>query len=144
MASVKHVISFSLLLPLLLILSSFSAISKATGGIAIYWGQNGNEGSLVDACNTGNYKYVNIAYLSDFGNSQNPKLNLAGHCEPPWPTPTPNLAPTSKPAKITASKCFFLSEAAPEVTRSTLPTKPPGSLNTSGTASSEDSPVHSQ
>ncbi|KAI9124396.1 hypothetical protein K1719_004318 [Acacia pycnantha] len=81
MASVKHIVSFSLLSPLLLIISSFSAISNAAGGIAIYWGQNGNEGSLADACNTGNYKYVNIAYLSDFGNGQNPKLNLAGHCD---------------------------------------------------------------
>nr|AAB25013.1 class III acidic chitinase, AC {N-terminal} {EC 3.2.1.14} [Cicer arietinum=chickpea, cv. ILC 3279, cell culture, Peptide Partial, 30 aa] [Cicer arietinum] len=29
-------------------------------GIAVYWGQNGNEGSLQDACNTNNYQFVNI------------------------------------------------------------------------------------
>ncbi|XP_077251250.1 acidic endochitinase-like [Tasmannia lanceolata] len=51
-------------------------------GIAIYWGQNGNEGSLKDTCATGNYNYVNIAFLSSFGNGQTPVLNLAGHCNP--------------------------------------------------------------
>ncbi|KAL3570637.1 hypothetical protein D5086_027886 [Populus alba] len=53
-----------------------------TGGIAIYWGQNGNEGSLADTCNSGNYQFVNVAFLSSFGNGQSPVLNLAGHCDP--------------------------------------------------------------
>lgn len=51
-------------------------------GIAVYWGQNGGEGSLADACNTNNYQFVNIAFLSTFGNGQTPQLNLAGHCNP--------------------------------------------------------------
>ncbi|TKY66411.1 Acidic endochitinase [Spatholobus suberectus] len=78
MASLKQV-SPLLLFPLLLI-SLFK--SSHAAGIAVYWGQNGNEGSLADACNTGNYQYVNIAFLSTFGNGQTPKLNLAGHCDP--------------------------------------------------------------
>jgi len=79
MASLKQV--SPLLLPLLLIFISLFKPSH-TGGIAVYWGQNGNEGSLADACNTGNYKYVNIAFLSAFGGGQTPQLNLAGHCNP--------------------------------------------------------------
>ncbi|GLT38739.1 hypothetical protein SLA2020_129660 [Shorea laevis] len=52
------------------------------GGIAIYWGQNGNEGTLTQTCATGRYSYVNIAFLIKFGNGQTPELNLAGHCSP--------------------------------------------------------------
>nr|AAB34670.1 chitinase-B, PLC-B [Phytolacca americana=pokeweed, leaves, Peptide, 274 aa] [Phytolacca americana] len=52
------------------------------GGIAIYWGQNGGEGTLRDTCNSGLYSYVNIGFLSTFGNGQTPQLNLAGHCDP--------------------------------------------------------------
>ncbi|GLU21194.1 hypothetical protein SLE2022_373480 [Rubroshorea leprosula] len=52
------------------------------GGIAIYWGQNGNEGTLDQTCATGRYSYVNIAFLIKFGNGQTPELNLAGHCSP--------------------------------------------------------------
>ncbi|KAK1286631.1 hypothetical protein QJS10_CPB20g02108 [Acorus calamus] len=37
-------------------------------GVAIYWGQDGREGTLDAACATGNYRYVNIAFLSAFGN----------------------------------------------------------------------------
>ncbi|WMV11454.1 hypothetical protein MTR67_004839 [Solanum verrucosum] len=33
------------------------------GGIAIYWGQNGNEGTLAETCATGNYDFVNIAHF---------------------------------------------------------------------------------
>ncbi|CAL9008798.1 unnamed protein product, partial [Prunus brigantina] len=65
----------------LLIIISLCKSSQA-GGIAIYWGQNGNEGTLADTCNTGNYQFVNIAFLTTFGNGQNPVLNLAGHCDP--------------------------------------------------------------
>ncbi|KDP22190.1 hypothetical protein JCGZ_26023 [Jatropha curcas] len=68
-----------LLLPLL-ILSSI--ISSHAGGIAIYWGQNGNEGTLEQTCATGKYSYVNIAFLYKFGNGQTPEINLAGHCNP--------------------------------------------------------------
>ena len=77
MASLKQV---SLLLLPLLLVSLFR--SSHAAGIAVYWGQNGGEGSLADACNTGNYQFVNIAFLSTFGNGQTPQLNLAGHCTP--------------------------------------------------------------
>ncbi|KAJ0110740.1 hypothetical protein Patl1_00539 [Pistacia atlantica] len=66
---------------LCLMLVAFISSSKA-GVISVYWGQNGNEGSLTDACATGNYGIVNIAFLSTFGNGQTPSLNLAGHCDP--------------------------------------------------------------
>ncbi|KAJ4877519.1 Acidic endochitinase [Raphanus sativus] len=56
--------------------------SDAYGGIAIYWGQNGNEGNLSSTCATGKYAYVNVAFLVKFGNGQTPELNLAGHCNP--------------------------------------------------------------
>ncbi|KAF8740628.1 hypothetical protein HU200_013789 [Digitaria exilis] len=53
------------------------------GGIAVYWGQNGNEGTLAQTCATGNYAFVNIAFLCSFGSGQEtPQLNLAGHCDP--------------------------------------------------------------
>ncbi|KAF3432892.1 hypothetical protein FNV43_RR23994 [Rhamnella rubrinervis] len=65
----------------LIIISVFVKSSQA-GGIAIYWGQDVNEGTLADTCNTGNYQFVNIAFLTTFGNGQTPVLNLAGHCDP--------------------------------------------------------------
>ncbi|XP_010493540.1 PREDICTED: acidic endochitinase-like [Camelina sativa] len=75
---VKHVIYF-----LLLISCFFTKPSDASrGGIAIYWGQNGNEGNLSATCATGRYAYVNVAFLVKFGNGQTPELNLAGHCNP--------------------------------------------------------------
>lgn len=52
------------------------------GQIAIYWGQNGNEGTLEETCATKNYDYVVIAFLPTFGNGQTPMMNLAGHCDP--------------------------------------------------------------
>ncbi|KAL3574875.1 hypothetical protein D5086_022976 [Populus alba] len=69
-----------LLVPLLALLLNKS--SHATGGISIYWGQNGNEGTLAQTCATGRYAYVNIAFLYKFGNGQPPEMNLAGHCNP--------------------------------------------------------------
>nr|AAD53006.1 chitinase [Cucurbita moschata] len=56
--------------------------SSHAAGIAIYWGQNGNEGSLASTYATGNYQFVNVAFLSSFGNGQSPVLNLAFHCNP--------------------------------------------------------------
>ncbi|AED93255.1 Acidic endochitinase [Arabidopsis thaliana] len=74
----KHVIYF-----LFFISCSLSKPSDASrGGIAIYWGQNGNEGNLSATCATGRYAYVNVAFLVKFGNGQTPELNLAGHCNP--------------------------------------------------------------
>lgn len=51
------------------------------GKIAIYWGQNGEEGKLAEACATRNYDYVIIAFLPTFGNGQTPMINLIGHCD---------------------------------------------------------------
>ncbi|KAJ7951212.1 acidic endochitinase-like [Quillaja saponaria] len=48
---------------------------------AIYWGQNGNEGTLAETCATGNYEFVNLAFLPTFGNGQTPMLDLSGHCD---------------------------------------------------------------
>lgn len=64
----------------LLVLALFD--SSYAGGIAIYWGQSGKEGSLADTCATGRYQFVNVAFLSTFGNGQTPTINLAGHCDP--------------------------------------------------------------
>ncbi|KAM1054755.1 hypothetical protein ACFX13_002117 [Malus domestica] len=72
--------TLALTLSLLILISSCK--SSQAAGIATYWGQNGNEGTLVDACNSGNYQFVNIAFLTTFGNNQAPVLNLAGHCDP--------------------------------------------------------------
>jgi hypothetical protein len=45
-------------------------------------GQNGHEGTLAQTCATGNYAFVNIAFLCSFGSGQTtPQLNLAGHCD---------------------------------------------------------------
>ncbi|GMI98962.1 Lysozyme 1, chitinase A [Hibiscus trionum] len=52
------------------------------GGISIYWGQNGNEGTLAETCSTGKYEYVNLAFLATFGSGRTPMMNLAGHCDP--------------------------------------------------------------
>ncbi|PON49613.1 Endo-beta-N-acetylglucosaminidase [Parasponia andersonii] len=62
---------------LLLILATCSDAGK----IAIYWGQNGNEGTLSEACATGNYDYVNIAFLPTFGDGRTPMMDLSGHCD---------------------------------------------------------------
>ncbi|XP_042496124.1 acidic endochitinase-like [Macadamia integrifolia] len=76
---IKHQ-ALSLLLSLFVL--TLPTISLA-GGIAIYWGQNGNEGTLNQTCATGNYTYVNLSFLIKFGGGQTPVLNLAGHCDPP-------------------------------------------------------------
>ncbi|KAL8192722.1 hypothetical protein R6Q57_027170 [Mikania cordata] len=66
---------------LLLLFIGFLNPSEAAG-IATYWGQYTDEGTLEAACATGNYQFVNIAFLTTFGNGQTPVLNLAGHCDP--------------------------------------------------------------
>ncbi|KAH0978838.1 hypothetical protein GBA52_006015 [Prunus armeniaca] len=69
---------------LLLVLSAQLVLIRLchASGVAVYWGQNGNEGTLAETCATGKYKYVNIAFLNKFGNGQTPEINLAGHCNP--------------------------------------------------------------
>lgn len=68
----------SLALLCLILVASISNTNAGT--ITVYWGQNGNEGSLADTCSSGNYGIVNIGFLIVFGNNQTPQLNLAGHC----------------------------------------------------------------
>ncbi|XP_059667162.1 acidic endochitinase-like [Cornus florida] len=58
------------------------AQTSLAAGIAVYWGQNGNEGTLANTCATGKFSYVNVAFLIKFGNGQTPEINLAGHCNP--------------------------------------------------------------
>ncbi|KAL8534502.1 hypothetical protein ACS0TY_010498 [Phlomoides rotata] len=67
---------------LILSLSLFISSSSEACGIKIYWGQNGNELSIKNACDTGYYKYLSIAFLIDFGCDRTPVMNLAGHCDP--------------------------------------------------------------
>ena len=76
--ALETVISLSMLYLVMLILAKGSD----AGGISIYWGQNGNEGTLEETCATGNYDFVNIAFLATFGNGKTPMINLAGHCDP--------------------------------------------------------------
>ncbi|MBA0816591.1 hypothetical protein Gohar_001238, partial [Gossypium harknessii] len=77
--SIKSAISLTLIgsVLLMMLLSGIDA-----SGIAIYWGQNGNEDTLAETCATGNYDFVNIAFLPIFGNGQTPMINVAGHCDP--------------------------------------------------------------
>ncbi|KAI3471187.1 hypothetical protein Pfo_027850 [Paulownia fortunei] len=70
-----------LILSILIAFSLFN--SSESCGISVYWGQNGDEGNLFEACLSGNYKYVTIAFLTTFGSGQTPVLNLSGHCDPP-------------------------------------------------------------
>ncbi|MED6174484.1 hypothetical protein PIB30_069435 [Stylosanthes scabra] len=49
--------------------------------IGVYWGQNGNEGTLANTCASRKYSFVNLAFLTTFGNGESPVLNLAGHCD---------------------------------------------------------------
>ncbi|KAK6936742.1 Glycoside hydrolase family 18, catalytic domain [Dillenia turbinata] len=73
----------NLVTPLILSLLTLSLFRTSNaGGIAIYWGQNSDEGTLQDTCATGRYAYVNLAFLIQFGSGQTPVLNLAGHCDP--------------------------------------------------------------
>ncbi|CAL9768876.1 unnamed protein product [Musa acuminata subsp. burmannicoides] len=69
-------------LAVLCLLLALTGRLRAEPCIAVYWGQNGNEGGLREACATGYYKYVLVAFLNQFGNGQIPQMNLAGHCDP--------------------------------------------------------------
>lgn len=68
----------------LLVVILLALVSKSNGAglLVVYWGQNEGESRLTDACNTGLYDIVNIAFLSTFGRGQKPQINLAGHCDP--------------------------------------------------------------
>ncbi|KAL5056928.1 hypothetical protein RYX36_028532 [Vicia faba] len=65
------------------LISTFLVSNAAeSNNIAIYWGQNNNEGTLTQTCATENYSYVIIAFLNKFGNGTTPEINLADHCDP--------------------------------------------------------------
>ncbi|XP_017241770.1 acidic endochitinase [Daucus carota subsp. sativus] len=82
-SSPSNMASISQVLFLLFLTFAFLFFHSAQGaGIAVYWGQNGNEGSLESTCASGNYKYVLIAFLITSGSGRTPALNLAGHCDP--------------------------------------------------------------
>ncbi|EES01299.1 acidic endochitinase [Sorghum bicolor] len=68
---------------LLWAMSVLAAAASDDVRIAVYWGQDAREGSLRDACSTGLYAYVNIGFLSTFGDGRAPILDLADHCDPP-------------------------------------------------------------
>ncbi|KAK8647824.1 hypothetical protein V6N13_121551 [Hibiscus sabdariffa] len=76
--AIKSAISLAFIGAMMLVLVA----GIEAGDIAIYWGQNGNEGTLAETCATGNYNFVNLAFLPTFGNGQTPMINLAGHCDP--------------------------------------------------------------
>uniref|UniRef100_A0A7N2RAB1 chitinase n=1 Tax=Quercus lobata TaxID=97700 RepID=A0A7N2RAB1_QUELO len=61
--------------------SLFIRTSQA-GGIAVYWGQSGYEGTLTETCATGKYSHIIISFLNHFGNGRTPEISLAGHCNP--------------------------------------------------------------
>ncbi|XP_028763028.1 hevamine-A-like [Neltuma alba] len=82
MASISAASSQSLLALFFIIIMSTMASSSEAGNIATYWGQNGNEGTLAEACETGNYEFMMIAFLPTYGGNQTPEINLAGHCVP--------------------------------------------------------------
>ncbi|KAK6239776.1 hypothetical protein QUC31_005245 [Theobroma cacao] len=71
---------------ILVFLISFLVLMLATccnaGGIAIYWGQYDEEGTLAETCAAGKYDFVNVAFLPKFGNGRRPMLDLGGHCDP--------------------------------------------------------------
>ncbi|XP_052172425.1 hevamine-A-like [Diospyros lotus] len=71
------------ILSLLLLLLPLTLTAVAGGGIAIYWGQNGKEGTLAETCATKKFSFVNIAFLYIFGKGQTPVMDLSsGHCNP--------------------------------------------------------------
>ncbi|CAL4983602.1 unnamed protein product [Urochloa decumbens] len=63
-----------------LLLSQLTAglAAAGPGDIAVYWGRNKDEGTLREACDTGAYTTVLVAFLSAFGHGTY-KLDLSGH-----------------------------------------------------------------
>lgn len=68
--------------PLALFVLVLVSETDGSGLLVIYWGQNGNESSLVNICIAGKYDIINIAFRSTFRKGQQPRINLAGHCNP--------------------------------------------------------------
>ncbi|KAJ1385401.1 Glycoside hydrolase family 18, catalytic domain [Sesbania bispinosa] len=70
----------ALILIVLSLLTINTSSEAATGGIAIYWGQNNGDGTLRSTCDTGNYEIVLLSFLTTFGCGRTPQLNFAGYC----------------------------------------------------------------
>ncbi|XP_021910857.1 acidic endochitinase-like, partial [Carica papaya] len=75
-------LTITLLLLLLPLQAFFQTCHGESAGIAVYWGQDGGEGNLTEACTSGLYSYVIIGFISEYGGHQPPSVNLAGHCSP--------------------------------------------------------------
>ncbi|KAH1032681.1 hypothetical protein J1N35_044855 [Gossypium stocksii] len=77
--AIKSLISLALIGSVLLMML---LLAIDASGIAIYWGQNRNEGPLAGTCATSNCDFVNIAFLPTFSNGQTSMIKHAGHCDP--------------------------------------------------------------
>ncbi|KAI4300007.1 hypothetical protein L6164_033427 [Bauhinia variegata] len=81
MASLKQ--ALMLFFPLLACSSTVSSNSE-DAGIAVYWGQNleegVKEGTLQETCQSGSYKYVTLASLTVFGCNRTPSWDFDSHC----------------------------------------------------------------
>ena len=65
----------------LLITTKADDDSAALGNIAVYWGQGGDsEGSLREACKSGNYDIIILQQLIVYDDGRTPELNLGRHC----------------------------------------------------------------
>ena len=67
----------------LLITTKADDDSAALRNIAVYWGQGGDhhhEGSLREACKSGNYDIIILQQLIVYDDGRNPELNLGRHC----------------------------------------------------------------
>ncbi|KAK7270445.1 hypothetical protein RIF29_23585 [Crotalaria pallida] len=64
--------------------SSLPSSQKSRGGIAVYWGQNNGDGSLIETCDSNLYEIVLLAFLVQFGGNRQVKWNFAGHCGTQW------------------------------------------------------------
>ncbi|CAL4991930.1 unnamed protein product [Urochloa decumbens] len=69
---------YCLLAALLLSQLNAGLAAAGPGDIAVYWGRNKDEGTLREACDTGAYTTVLIAFLSAFGHGTY-TLDLSGH-----------------------------------------------------------------
>ncbi|PKU64203.1 Acidic endochitinase [Dendrobium catenatum] len=63
---------------LLLLLAAAPFPASQAGKIAIYWGQNGNEGTLADTCASGDYGYVVLSFLCSFAKGIKVLLSIGG------------------------------------------------------------------
>ncbi|KAK7391144.1 hypothetical protein VNO78_19549 [Psophocarpus tetragonolobus] len=59
--------------------------------IAVYWGQEAEDGTLASTCESRNYDIVLLSFLDTFGCSRSPNLNLDVHCGVKTGTPCTRL-----------------------------------------------------